>query len=94
MFGVDLSLDQYIAGAAIALVMSFASVGLPGQISFFTSIVPICMVMGVPVGALPLLLAVETIPDIFRTIGNVTADVSVTAVMARHAVGTAQELEP
>ena len=94
LFGVDLSLDQYIAGAAIALVMSFASVGLPGQISFFTSIVPICMVMGVPVGALPLLLAVETIPDIFRTIGNVTADVSVTAVMARHAVGTAQELEP
>jgi Na+/H+-dicarboxylate symporter len=39
----------------------------------------------VPVGALPLLLAVETIPDIFRTIGNVTADVAVTAVMARDA---------
>ncbi len=62
-----------LTGAAIAVVMSLAAVGLPGQVSFFTSIVPICVVMGVPVGALPLLLAVETIPDIFRTIGNVTA---------------------
>jgi Na+/H+-dicarboxylate symporter len=65
--------------------MSFAAVGLPGQTTFYTSIVPLSMVMGVPVGALPLLLAVETIPDIFRTIGNVTADVAVTAVMARDA---------
>ena len=87
LFGIDLSLGQYITGAAIAVVMSFAAVGLPGQVSFFTSIVPMCLVMGVPVGALPLLLAVETIPDIFRTIGNVTADVAVTAVMARHADG-------
>lgn len=87
LFGVELSPIQYLAGAAIAVVMSFASVGLPGQVSFFTSIVPICLVMGVPVGALPLFLAVETIPDIFRTIGNVTADVAVTAVMARHAEG-------
>lgn len=85
LFGVELSLGQFIAGAAIAVVMSFAAVGLPGQISFFTSIVPICLIMGVPVGALPLLLAVETVPDIFRTIGNVTADVAATAVMDRHA---------
>jgi Na+/H+-dicarboxylate symporter len=85
LFGIELSLAQLLAGAGIAMVMSFAAVGLPGQVSFFTSIVPICVVMGVPVGALPLLLAVETIPDIFRTIGNVTADVAVTAVMARDA---------
>ena len=84
LFGVDLSLSQLVTGAAIAVVMSLAAVGLPGQVSFFTSIVPICAVMGVPVGALPLLLAVETIPDIFRTIGNVTGDVAVTAVVARH----------
>lgn len=85
LFGVDLSLAHLLAGAAIAVLMSLAAVGLPGQVTFFTSIVPICLVMGVPVAALPLLLAVETIPDIFRTIGNVTADVAVTAIVARHA---------
>jgi Na+/H+-dicarboxylate symporter len=46
--------------------------------------------MGVPVEALPLLLAVETVHDIFRTIGNVTADVGVTAALAR--TRTAQAL--
>jgi Na+/H+-dicarboxylate symporter len=82
LFGVHLDSGQIVAGALLAPLMSLAAVGLPGQVSFFTSIAPICVVMGVPVGALPLLLAVETIPDIFRTIGNVTADVAVTAAMA------------
>ncbi len=82
LFGVHLSTGQIVAGALLAPLMSLAAVGLPGQVSFFTSIAPICLAMGVPVGALPLLLAVETIPDIFRTIGNVTADVAVTAAMA------------
>ena len=82
LFGVHLSAGQIVAGALLAPLMSQAAVGLPGQVSFFTSIAPICLAMGVPVGALPLLLAVETIPDIFRTIGNVTADVAVTAAMA------------
>jgi Na+/H+-dicarboxylate symporter len=42
------------------------------------------MALGVPLAALPLLLAVEALPDIFRTVGNVTADVAVTAYVARH----------
>jgi Na+/H+-dicarboxylate symporter len=83
LFGVEPTAMQYLAGAAVAVVMSFAAVGLPGQITFFASIVPISAAMGVPVEALPLLLAVEIIPDIFRTIGNVTADVGVTAALAR-----------
>jgi Na+/H+-dicarboxylate symporter len=91
LFGIEPSLAQYLAGAALAVAMSIAAVGLPGQITFFASIVPICAAMGVPVGALPLLLAVETIPDIFRTIGNVTADVGVTAGLAR--TRAAQALE-
>ena len=34
-----------------------------------------------PLELLPLLLAVEVIPDIFRTLGNVSADMAVTAVL-------------
>lgn len=87
LFGVQLGMVHYAIGAVIALLMSLASVGLPGQVSFFASIAPICLAMGVPVGMLPLLLAVESIPDIFRTIGNVTADVAITAVLAGDAIG-------
>ncbi|WP_371316900.1 cation:dicarboxylate symporter family transporter [Mammaliicoccus sciuri] len=37
--------------------------------------------MGLPLEMLPLLLAVEVIPDIFRTVGNVTADLAVTRIV-------------
>lgn len=85
LFGVELGPVHYVVGAFVALLMSVASVGLPGQVSFFTSVAPICLAMGVPVAMLPLLLAVETVPDIVRTVGNVTADVGLTAVLARNA---------
>jgi Na+/H+-dicarboxylate symporter len=39
--------------------------------------------MGVPIEPLALLIALETIPDIFRTLGNVTLDVAVTGAVAR-----------
>src|SRR3546814_14487517 len=57
--------------------------GVPGQASFITSIAPICLAMGVPIAPLALLIAVETIPDIFRTLGNVAMDVAATATVAR-----------
>ena len=37
--------------------------------------------MGVPLELLPLLLAVEVVPDIFRTLGNVTADLAVVRIV-------------
>jgi proton glutamate symport protein len=81
--GMEPSLGQMVAGILVAFAVSVSSVGLPGQSSFFASIAPICLTMGVPITLLPILLAVEVIPDIFRTIGNVTADVSVTSVLAK-----------
>lgn len=81
MNGVVLGPVQLAMGVAVAAIVSLASVGLPGQVSFFTTTGPICLAMGVPVEALPLLLAVETVPDIFRTVGNVTADMAVTRII-------------
>ena len=82
LYGVHLSLGMLVAGGLTALAVSVASVGLPGQVSFFASIGPICLAMGLPIGVLPLLLAVEVVPDIFRTIGNVTADLAATRIIA------------
>ena len=81
--GVDVSTPALIAGIAVAAVASYGAVSLPGQISFFSSIAPIAFAMGVPVAPLAILIAVETIPDIFRTLGNVTFDVAVTAAVDR-----------
>jgi Na+/H+-dicarboxylate symporter len=40
--------------------------------------------MGVPVEALGILVAIETFPDIMRTLGNVTMDMAVTATVDKH----------
>lgn len=78
LHGVPLPWPLLLVGALIAVPVSLAAVGLPAQVSFFATIGPVCLAMGVPVELLPLLLAVETVPDIFRTVGNVTADLAVT----------------
>jgi Na+/H+-dicarboxylate symporter len=79
--GVALGPAQLVVGAGVAALVSLAAVGLPGQVSFFTTIGPVCLAMGVPIDVLPLLLAIETIPDLFRTVGNVTADMAVTRIV-------------
>ena len=79
-----------MAGGLTAIAVSIASVGLPGQVSFFASIGPICLAMGLPIGVLPILLAVEVVPDIFRTVGNVTADLAATRIVAGEDI-TAEE---
>ncbi len=69
-------------GLAVAMAAALSSVSLPGSISYVTSIAPIAVSMGVPVAPLGLLVAVETFPDIFRTLGNVIADVAATKYAA------------
>lgn len=77
LHGFPLGAGTVLLGALVAVPISLAAVGLPAQVSFFATIGPVCLAMGVPLTLLPLLLAVETVPDIFRTLGNVTADLAV-----------------
>lgn len=84
VYGVEPTLLQIAGAIVVAFGVSVGSVGLPGQISFVASIAPICMSLGVPFELLGILLAVEVIPDIFRTLGNVTADLAATTVLARN----------
>jgi len=88
-FGVDLTAGQLATGAALAVLISMGSVGLPGQVSFMATNLPVTSAMGLPVGPLGLLLAVDTIPDVFATVGNVSADMAATSVVARQSRGDA-----
>ena len=93
-FGVPMSLGTLGAATAVAVLTSLGSVSLPGQISFIGAISPIAVTLGVPVAPLGLLVAVETIPDIFRTMGNVVMDLAVTlTVSARSAPVTPDEAD-
>jgi Na+/H+-dicarboxylate symporter len=79
--GIHPSLTQVIAATAVAAVMSYGAVSLPGEITYISSIAPIAFALGVPIAPLALLVAVEMVPDIFRTVGNVTMDVALAAIV-------------
>jgi Na+/H+-dicarboxylate symporter len=81
--GYQPTMGQMIAATAVGAVMSYGAVSLPGEVSFISSIAPIAMALGVPIAPLGLLVAVEMIPDIFRTVGNVMLDVALTTVVDR-----------
>jgi Na+/H+-dicarboxylate symporter len=81
--GTEITAASLSAGLGVALLTTLGSVSLPGTISFVASTGPIALVMGVPIEPLALLVAVEMLPDIMRTVGNVTMDVAVTATVDR-----------
>lgn len=81
--GITLTPMLLLTGIAVALVISIGSVSLPGSISFVVSIGPIALAMGVPIEPLALLVAVEMLPDIMRTLANVTMNLAVTTVVDR-----------
>ena len=79
--GYEPTATQMIAATAVGAVMSYGAVSLPGEVSFISSIAPIAIALGIPIAPLALLVAVEMIPDVFRTVGNVSMDVSVTTAV-------------
>ena len=84
LYNLEPSLIQIVSAIVVAYAVSIAAVGLPGQVSFIASIAPICLALGVPTEVLGILIAVEVIPDIFRTLGNVTGDLAATSILARN----------
>jgi Na+/H+-dicarboxylate symporter len=83
LYGMDHTALAYLGALLAALVAAVSTGGLPGSITFLAACVPIANAMGVPIAVLPVLLAVELVPDVFRTLGNVTADLGVTAILSR-----------
>ncbi len=90
-FGIELTPAQLAVGIAAGALTTMGAVGLPGQASFITSVAPICLAMGLPIEPLALLLAVEILPDLVRTLGNVSMDVAATATVARRSGFTPDE---
>jgi Na+/H+-dicarboxylate symporter len=84
MSGVEVGIQQMAIIVALATINTLVIAGLPNQITFFAAYAPPALAAGIPIELLPLFLAVDTIPDIFYTITNVTADLSVTSVVGRN----------
>ena len=88
--GIELSTAQLATGVGLSVLVSMGSVGLPGQAIFIATNLPVSQAMGLPVAPLAVLMAVDAIPDVLATVGNVTADMTVNALVASRS-GTGAE---
>jgi Na+/H+-dicarboxylate symporter len=82
-FGVAISPAMLATAVLVCVLTSLGAVSLPGTVSYISSVAPVAATLGAPLAPLGLLVAVETIPDIVRTFGNVTMDLATTALLAR-----------
>lgn len=87
LYGVELGGAQLATVATTACLLSLSSPGIPGGNVIIMA--PVLMAAGVPLDGIGILLAVDTIPDMFRTATNITADMSVAVILGRLAAPVA-----
>ncbi|WP_210357690.1 dicarboxylate/amino acid:cation symporter [Sphingomonas beigongshangi] len=92
--GIDLGLPQIMLVAILAVLNNLVIAGLPNQISFFAAYAPVALAVGVPIDLLPLFLAVDTIPDMFATSANVTADLALATLLTERSAAADEDLAP
>lgn len=82
-------IDPPPGGLAIAVIavtlQSFATPGLPSGAIWTTT--PVYLALGIPLEGIVLTNAVDTIPDLFKTVANVTGDLSIATIVARRDAG-------
>lgn len=83
IFDLHPSPAVYLAMAFATVLLCFASAGIPSGGKLLSW--PALLAAGVPVQALVLMKVIDAIPDIFKTLLNVTADMSVAVIVQRFA---------
>jgi Na+/H+-dicarboxylate symporter len=81
MLGLQLRPGFLIAFMATVFLLSFTTVGIPSGGQLLTW--PLLLSAGIPIEALVMLKVADAIPDIFKTVLNVTADMSVATIVDR-----------
>jgi Na+/H+-dicarboxylate symporter len=82
LYGVALSPGQLVSVVVTVVLTSFAIPGIPG--GSIISMVPVMSAVDLPIEGIGILLAVDTIPDMFRTTANLTGMLTAAAVLRKH----------
>ena len=92
VMGVDLSLSQQVSIVMLATLAAIGSPGIPGGSLVF--LIMVLQSVGVPPTGIALILGVDRILDMCRTVVNITGDAVVAAAVDRmeHGPGKPQEL--
>jgi Na+/H+-dicarboxylate symporter len=80
-FGIELSLGQYLVILLASVLGSFGTAGVPGTAVVMATVV--LSAAGLPLEGLGLLLAIDRVLDMMRTMTNVTGQMLVPVLVAR-----------
>ncbi|MBE0437580.1 MAG: dicarboxylate/amino acid:cation symporter [Methylomicrobium sp.] len=81
VYGIELGLMQYLTVIGMSILASVGTAGVPG-----VGLIMLAMVfnqVGLPVEGIALILGVDRLLDMLRTVVNVTGDAAVTCIVAK-----------
>jgi Na+/H+-dicarboxylate symporter len=82
VYNVKLSVETIVIFVATVMLLSFSSAGVPDGGAAFATL-PAYLAAGLPMEGVVILEATNTIPDIFKTLLNVTGDMSAATILSR-----------
>lgn len=83
LYGVSLGFGQLVGLAAVSIAFSFSVPGIPSGGLLIAA--PYYAALGLPVQGIGILIALDAIPDIFKTLINVTSQVSTALILSKTA---------
>jgi proton glutamate symport protein len=93
VFGVPLGVGEMGTYLLVVIMLSFGVAGVPRGGGGFRTL-PLYIAAGIPIEGVVLLEAVKTIPDVFMTTLNVTADMTVATILTRESRVNGAEPDP
>ncbi len=79
LYGVALGPAELVTIAVTSVAVSFSVPGIPGGSILIMA--PVLLSVGLPIEGLGILLAVDTVPDMFRTTANVTGTMAAAVIV-------------
>jgi Na+/H+-dicarboxylate symporter len=79
LFGINLSIEQYLLIALTAAIATIGTAGVPGTASIMATVVLVSV--GLPLEGLALVIGIDKIVDMARTVTNVTGTGTVAALV-------------
>ena len=81
LYDIDIAPEQFLLLLGASILMSFSVPGLPSASIFLMG--PFITGLGIPIEAIGLLIAADSIPDLFKGVLNVTGHVTSSAIVAQ-----------
>jgi proton glutamate symport protein len=81
LYDIELSVGQLAMLAAASVPMSFSVPGIPSGGLFV--ITPFFVTVGLPIEGIGILIALDVVPDLFKTLINVTGHLTATTLLSR-----------